>query len=176
GPPARRAGPRGRGGPRRDGRRGDRVRVYEPALRAVRRDGRPPGRRSTKPRTPMNTATCTPLSTSPCARDTFATSDHRASRCHHEASATGRPMTMPNTLAFDTATARRTGANPLAGEVGAQPHETRRRLELKPGERVIDTGAGPCLLPEERARAVGPAGRVVGIDLSNEMLSMGRVR
>ena len=85
-------------------------------------------------------------------------------------------MTMPNTLAFDTATARRIEANYLTREVVAQRHEIMRRLELKPGEQVIDIGAGPCLLTEEMARAVGPAGRVVGIDLSNEMLSMGRVR
>src|SRR5438128_3647369 len=121
-------------------------------------------------------SSCSPLSTSPGARDTFATSDHRASRCHHEASANGRPMTMPNTLAFDTATARRIEANYLTREVVAQRHEIMRRLELKPGEQVIDIGAGPCLLTEEMARAVGSAGRVVGIDVSNGMLSMGRAR
>src|SRR5439155_8450224 len=43
-PPARGAEPPGPGWPGRDRRRADRVRVYEPALRAVRRDGRPPGR------------------------------------------------------------------------------------------------------------------------------------
>src|SRR2546427_10305085 len=85
-------------------------------------------------------------------------------------------MTMPNTLAFDTATARRIEANYLTPEVVAQRREIMRRLELKPGEQVIDIGAGPCLLTEEMARAVGPGGRVVGIDLSNEMLAMGRVR
>src|SRR5437660_10898332 len=85
-------------------------------------------------------------------------------------------MTMPNTLAFDTATARRIEANYLTPEVVAQRHEIMRRLELKPGEQVIDIGAGPCLLTEEMARAVSSAGRVVGIDLSNEMLSMGRAR
>ena len=85
-------------------------------------------------------------------------------------------MTTHNTLAFDTATARRIEANYLTPEVVAQRREIMRRLELKPGEQVIDIGAGPCLLTEEMARAVGPAGRVVGIDLSNEMLSMGRAR
>src|SRR5205814_9183260 len=100
----------------------------------------------------------------------------RATRCHPAVSADGRPMAVPTTLACDTATARRIEANYLTPEVVVQSHEIMRRLELKPGEQVIDNGAGPCLLTEERARAVGSAGRVVGIDLSNEMLSMGRAR
>src|SRR5262249_59672395 len=85
-------------------------------------------------------------------------------------------MTPHNTPAFATVPARRIEANSLTPEVVAQRREIMRRLELKPGEQVIDIGAGPCLLTEEMARTVGPSGRVVGIDLSNEMLTMGRTR
>lgn len=85
-------------------------------------------------------------------------------------------MTTSNTLAFDTATARRIEANYLTPEVVAQRHEIMRRLDLKPGEHVLDIGAGPALLTQEMATAVGPGGRVVGVDLSSAMLTMGRLR
>jgi arsenite methyltransferase len=45
---------------------------------------------------------------------------------------------------------------------------------LRPGEVVIDLGAGAgfdCLLA---ARAVGPAGRVIGVDMTHEMLAKAR--
>jgi ubiquinone/menaquinone biosynthesis C-methylase UbiE len=85
-------------------------------------------------------------------------------------------VTTSSTLAFDTATARRIEANYLTPEVVAQRHEIMRRLGLEPGEHVIDIGFGPGLLTQEMATAVGSGGRVVGIDLSNEMLAMARVR
>ncbi len=72
--------------------------------------------------------------------------------------------------------ARRIEANYLTPEVVAQRREIMRRLELKPGEHVLDIGAGPGLLTHEMATTVGPGGRVVGIDLSNPMLAMGRAR
>ncbi|PYN96458.1 MAG: methyltransferase type 11 [Candidatus Rokuibacteriota bacterium] len=72
--------------------------------------------------------------------------------------------------------ARRIEANYLTPEVVAQRREIMRRLELKPGEHVLDIGAGPGLLTQEMATTVGPGGRVVGIDLSNPMLAMARAR
>ena len=41
---------------------------------------------------------------------------------------------------------------------------------LAPGERVIDVACGTGLVAFEAARAVGPSGRVVGIDLSGHMV------
>lgn len=48
------------------------------------------------------------------------------------------------------------------------------RLELHPGMHVLDVacGSGASTLPA--ARRVGPTGRVVGVDLSERMLAMGR--
>lgn len=59
---------------------------------------------------------------------------------------------------------------------------TRRRqasfdaLQPKPGEKIIDIGCGNGLLTVELARAVGPAGRVIGVDPSNDMRSAGEKR
>ena len=51
-----------------------------------------------------------------------------------------------------------------------QREATLQRLYLKTGERVIDVGCGPGFLCESMAAAVGPAGRVVGIDISKDLI------
>ncbi len=43
---------------------------------------------------------------------------------------------------------------------------------LKPGERVLDVGCGNGAISLEAARAVGPGGRVTGLDLSAPMLGV----
>ena len=50
------------------------------------------------------------------------------------------------------------------------------RLELVPGQRVIDLGCGPGRTTLELAARVGPAGEVAGVDISAEMLARGRER
>ena len=51
---------------------------------------------------------------------------------------------------------------------------TIERLGLQPGMRVLDVacGSGASTLPA--ARRVGPTGKVIGVDLSDQMLAMGR--
>jgi arsenite methyltransferase len=44
------------------------------------------------------------------------------------------------------------------------------RLDLKPGETVLDLGSGPGLDALLAAKAVGPTGRVIGVDMTDEML------
>src|SRR2546426_3329594 len=43
--------------------------------------------------------------------------------------------------------------------------------DLRPGEQVVDVACGTGLVTFPAARAVGPAGRVVGTDLSQEMVT-----
>ena len=43
------------------------------------------------------------------------------------------------------------------------------RLELKSGETVLDLGSGPGLDALLAARAVGPDGKVIGVDMTPEM-------
>lgn len=51
-----------------------------------------------------------------------------------------------------------------------QPERVVETLGLKPGERVADVGAGPGYFTLRIALAVGPAGKVYGVDISREML------
>ncbi len=47
---------------------------------------------------------------------------------------------------------------------------------LVPGERVLDVGCGNGAVSLNAARAVGPGGRVTGLDLSTPMLERARRR
>src|SRR5580658_754332 len=47
---------------------------------------------------------------------------------------------------------------------------------LQPGERVLDVGCGNGAVSLDAARAVGPSGRVTGVDLSVPMLGVARRR
>ena len=50
------------------------------------------------------------------------------------------------------------------------------RANLVPGERALDLGTGTGAVAEPAARAVGPRGEVVGIDISAAMLALARQR
>src|SRR3954470_7889249 len=47
-------------------------------------------------------------------------------------------------------------------------------LALRPGQRVLDVGSGLGQLTRGMARQVGPAGRVVGVERSEEQLGEAR--
>ncbi|MEO1467975.1 MAG: class I SAM-dependent methyltransferase [Pseudomonadota bacterium] len=49
-------------------------------------------------------------------------------------------------------------------------------LDAAPGERIIDLGCGHGPTTEALALAVGPSGRVTGIDISPELAAMARAR
>ncbi len=59
---------------------------------------------------------------------------------------------------------------------------TRRRqasfdaLKPSPGDTIIDIGCGNGLLTAELARAVGPTGKIIGVDPSEDMLKAGKDR
>jgi len=59
----------------------------------------------------------------------------------------------------------------LTGDVKAQRAETIRQLDLSAGERVLDIGCGPGYLCESMSELVGPAGGVVGIDVSTDLIA-----
>lgn len=61
-------------------------------------------------------------------------------------------------------------------DVVAQREATLHRLALKPGERVIDIGSGPGFLCESMAAAVGAAGQVLVIELSEDLVHFATAR
>jgi ubiquinone/menaquinone biosynthesis C-methylase UbiE len=77
---------------------------------------------------------------------------------------------------FDDDAARKLEAAYLTPDVVAQRHATLHALGLRPGERVLDVGAGPGLLAAEMAQAVGPAGHVTALDVADAMLALSRRR
>lgn len=50
------------------------------------------------------------------------------------------------------------------------------RVAPVPGERVLDVACGTGLVTFSAARAVGPEGRVLGVDISDQMVDAGRRR
>jgi arsenite methyltransferase len=52
-----------------------------------------------------------------------------------------------------------------------KPEEVIRALELKPGDRVADLGAGSGYFTFRLARAVGPDGKVYAVDIDPDMIA-----
>lgn len=82
----------------------------------------------------------------------------------------------------DTAEARRRYAR-LAASYGRRGRWIERRrvdavrqLELRPGDHVLDVGCGTGESFAPLVEAVGPTGRVTGVDLSGEMAAVARAR
>ena len=63
-----------------------------------------------------------------------------------------------------------------SADVVAQRKATFERLALRTGESVIDIGCGPGFLCDEMAEAVGENGRVLGVDISDDLLAVARER
>lgn len=64
----------------------------------------------------------------------------------------------------------------ITPDVVAQRAAVLEALALSPGEAVLDVGSGPGLLALECATAVGPSGRVEGVDVSPAMLTLASAR
>jgi arsenite methyltransferase len=83
---------------------------------------------------------------------------------------------MSNGLQFDEQTSRKIESLYMTPDVVAQRHQVLKALALREGERVLDIGSGPGLLAYDMAASVGRNGRVCGIDISEDMLTMSRKR
>jgi len=73
-------------------------------------------------------------------------------------------------LEFSSAAAERLVAAYRTPDLVRQRDATIQRLDLKPGERIVDIGCGPGFLCESMAAAVAPTGHVVGIDISEDLI------
>ena len=83
---------------------------------------------------------------------------------------------MAGMLPFDAASARRVARTYGTPDVVGQRASTMELLDARPGERVLDVGAGPGQLLEAIAAAVGPRGLAHGVDPSPSMVAMARER
>jgi arsenite methyltransferase len=83
---------------------------------------------------------------------------------------TGRPLAAR--LGYDTAAVDSMPDSAVESFAGvANPFSLRR---LQPGERVVDAGSGAGFDCFIAAKQVGPGGRVVGVDMLDEMLARSR--
>jgi arsenite methyltransferase len=73
-------------------------------------------------------------------------------------------------LAFSSEAAEKLIAAYTTADLVRQRDATLQRLRLHPGERVVDIGCGPGFLCKSMAAAVGPTGRVVGVDISEDLI------
>ena len=79
-------------------------------------------------------------------------------------------------LQFNEEAARRLQILYSTPDMRGQRAEALRHLALKPGEAVIDIGSGPGYLCEDMAKAVGANGRVLGVDVSQDLVEFSRSR
>lgn len=75
-------------------------------------------------------------------------------------------------IEFDEAASRRLLRTYTTADIVEQRRIVVDALAPAPGERVLDIGSGPGLMAVELAAAVGPEGRVEGIDPSESMLAI----
>jgi SAM-dependent methyltransferase len=81
-----------------------------------------------------------------------------------------------NTLRFGEQSARRLEAVYMTPDIVRQREATLAVLKLSPGLAVIDIGSGPGFLCESMAATVGPGGRVLGVDISDDLLAAAQRR
>ena len=79
-------------------------------------------------------------------------------------------------MQYDDAAAERLEAVYLGPDVVAQRKDTLKRLSVREGETVLDIGSGPGFLASDLANATGPTGKVVGVDISEQMVDRATAR
>ncbi len=79
-------------------------------------------------------------------------------------------------LNFDAETLKLLDVSYKGADISKRRAENMAALAPGPGDRVLDLGCGQGLMTEELARAVGPTGKVFGVDPSDDMLAGARAR
>ena len=79
-------------------------------------------------------------------------------------------------LQFSEEAARKLEGIYSTPDIVAQRRTALDLLALVPGESAVDIGCGPGFLCEQMAEIVGSKGRVLGIDISDDLLAFARDR
>ena len=112
-----------------------------------------------------------------------AAPQHRSRRTHSSTIASrlrsfiGKPPTRAMSgIRFANDAARRLEALYQTPDVVGQRAATLGKLRLLAGQSVVDLGSGPGFLCESMADVVGPSGRVLGIDVSAQLIALASQR
>jgi arsenite methyltransferase len=79
-------------------------------------------------------------------------------------------------VVFDEATSKRLERMYSSRDMVDRRRLVREALAAEPGERILDIGCGPGFYEAELVEEVGPAGSIVGVDASPDMLALARRR
>jgi len=79
-------------------------------------------------------------------------------------------------LMFTDAAARQLESLYMTKDIVSQRNAILEQLNLSKGESVLDVGSGPGFLAESVADAVGASGRVVGVDISEDLVARSKRR
>ncbi len=107
-------------------------------------------------------------------RSRYAGIAMRGGSCCASSGCSPQPLGSPSASASVGYTAEEMAAVPDGANMGLGCGNPQAIAELKPGETVLDLGSGggfDCFLA---ARQVGAAGRVIGVDMTPEMISKAR--
>jgi len=66
------------------------------------------------------------------------------------------------------------GYDAVTRRIGRKRQQAIELLQLQPGETVLDAACGTGSAPGQLQHAVGPGGRVVGVEQSPEMIAIAR--
>src|SRR5690348_7315089 len=80
------------------------------------------------------------------------------------------------TMKFGADAAKRLEHPYMTPDLVRQREATLELFGAKLGEHIIDIGSGPGFLCESLAQQVGPKGRVLGVDVSEELLAAAQRR
>jgi len=79
-------------------------------------------------------------------------------------------------LKFDAETTRILESAYLGADLSCRRRASFDALKPSPGDTILDIGCGNGMLTAELARAVGPSGKILGIDPSQDMLAAAKER